>query len=100
MVKIKANERENPNITTTGVSKSVLIATNEVPISGPVQENETTASVAAIKNIPPKPLESDLASSLFTMELGNIISNAPKNEIPNINRIMKMKTLKKPSVEI
>jgi hypothetical protein len=76
------------------------MATRDVPISGPVQENDTTAKVAAIKKIPPRPLESDFASNLFTKELGNVISKAPKNEIPKITRIRKMKILKKPSVEI
>ena len=100
MVKITASDNEKPNITTTGVSRSVLMATKEVPISGPVQEKETTAKVAAIKKIPLKPLASDFASSLFTKELGRVISNAPKNDTPKTMSIRKMKILKNPSVDI
>ncbi|MNT72690.1 hypothetical protein D3C72_2113170 [compost metagenome] len=99
-VKITANDNEKPNITTTGVSKSVLIATSDVPINGPVQEKETTAKVAAMKKIPLRPFESDLASSLLTKELGSVISNAPKKETPKTINIRKMKILKNPSVEI
>ena len=100
MVKINANDSEKPNITITGVNKSVLMATKEVPINGPVQEKETTAKVAAIKKIPLKPLASDFASSLFTNELGRVISKAPKNDTPKIINIRKIKILKNPSVEI
>ena len=99
-VNIRANDNEKPNITTIGVSKSVLMATSEVPIKGPVQEKDTTAKVAAMKNIPLNPFESDLASSLFTKELGKVISKAPKNETPKMTSMMKMKILKNPSVEI
>ena len=89
MVNKSANDSEKPNMATIGVKRSVSIETKRVPMSGPVQENETTVKVAAMKKIPVKPLESDLESSLLTKELGNIISNAPRKEIPNITRIKK-----------
>ena len=71
-----------------------------MPISGPVQENDTTASVAAMKNIPLSPFASDLESSLLTNELGKVISKAPKKEIPKTTSIKNIKILKNPSVEI
>ena len=51
---------------------------------GPVQENETTTNVRAIKNIPAKLVIPALLSATFPQELGNSISNAPRNEIPKI----------------
>ena len=56
---------------------------------GPVQENETTTSVRAIKKMPIKLPVPALLSALFDHELGKPISNAPKNEIPKIKNTRK-----------
>ncbi len=50
------------------------------PTMGPVQEKETSTSVSAIKNTPNNPPRSARRSLLLTMLLGNVISNAPKND--------------------
>jgi hypothetical protein len=54
-------------------------STNKVPTIGPVQEKDTIASANAINKIPIIPPLSAYIT-LFAQELGNIISNAPKNE--------------------
>src|SRR5690606_22408578 len=60
----KASANENPNIPIkgpTGIRPNkvgpppIAVSTNSVPIIGPVQEKETSASVNAIKKIPNKP---------------------------------------------
>ena len=61
---------------------------------GPVHENETNAKVNAIKKIPINPPLLEAESALFTQELGNTISNAPKNEIANTINNIKKKMLK------
>ena len=48
-----------------------------------MQEKETKPKVKAIKKMPIKPPFSDLASTLFINADGNVISKAPKNEMPN-----------------
>ena len=63
---------------------------------GPVQEKETNAKAKAIKNNPIKPPLSDLASILFTHELGKLISKAPKNDIANTTNSTKNRKLKMP----
>ena len=68
--------------------------TNKVPTIGPVHENETNAKVNAIKKIPIKPPLLEAESALFTQELGNTISNAPKNEIAKTINNKKKKILK------
>ncbi|MNL19908.1 hypothetical protein D3C87_1411330 [compost metagenome] len=55
--------------------------------------------MAAIKNIPTHPPSSDLASILFTQELGRLISNAPKKDAPKAISIKKKKKLKIPFVD-
>ena len=57
---------------------------------GPVQENETSTSVSARKKMPPRLLLSALLSLLLTIQLGSVISKAPKNDAAKI-----MKTRKK-----
>ena len=82
-VKGMAIANEKPNIAKNGPKPPCSAAiTNCVPIIGPVQENETNPSVAAMKKIPIKPPRSAFLSAAFTQELGNVISNAPKNEMP------------------
>ena len=50
---------------------------------GPVQENETTASVSAIKKIPRKFPVPALLSAFVDHDDGSVISKAPRNEMPN-----------------
>ena len=56
---------------------------------GPVHEKEMTTKVSAIKKIPKKLPDPALLSAEFPHELGNEISNAPRNEIPNIKNTRK-----------
>ena len=50
------------------------------PTMGPVQENDTSTRVRAMKKMPASPLESALESLLLTIHEGMVISNAPKND--------------------
>src|SRR5690606_17848895 len=56
---------------------------------GPVHEKETNTSVSAMKKIPIKLVAPALLSALFDQELGSVISNAPRKEIPKIKNIRK-----------
>ena len=47
---------------------------------GPVQENDTSTSVRAMKNTPARPALSDFLSDEFTSFDGSVISNAPKKD--------------------
>ena len=58
-------------------------STSRLPIIGPVQENETTASVRAIKKIPRKLPVPALLSAFVDQDAGSVISKAPRKEIPN-----------------
>src|SRR5688500_3364863 len=70
-----ANASEKPAITIAGPRvPSDDASTNADPIKGPVHENETIASVAAIKKIPSKPPLSASASLLLLQLLGSVIS--------------------------
>ena len=60
-----------------------------VPTIGPVQENDTSTRVRAIKKIPSKPPFSAPASLLLTRLEGIVISNAPKNDAAKIIKIAK-----------
>ncbi len=92
---------EKPNMTAVGAANDPVAAPAKAPpISGPVQEKETIANVAAIKKIPIIPPLSEAASALFAQLWGNWISKAPKKLIPKINNRMNSPTLKKGSVEI
>src|SRR5690606_11056623 len=96
-----ANAQEKPNIPIAGPKRSPRVAasTSNVPMIGPVQEKETTAKLADIKNNPTNPLLSELASILLTKELGKVISKAPRNDAANTTNIKKKKKLKIPFVE-
>ena len=70
-----ARASENPPITTKGPrNPSDEASTRAVPMSGPVQEKETMARVAAMKKIPIIPPLSAIASLLLLQLLGNVIS--------------------------
>ena len=51
---------------------------------GPVQENDTSTRVSAMKKIPMKLVVPARASDRFIQEDGRLISKAPRNEIPKI----------------
>src|SRR3546814_10253149 len=83
-----ANANAKPNIPMVGPNSSPIVAacTNNVPIMGPVQENDTTANVAAIKKSPSNPPRSALRSNLLASEAGKVNSNAPKKENENTTK--------------
>ena len=93
-----AKASANPLIPAAGPSTLLPFAasTNNVPIIGPVHENETRLSVNAMKKIPINPPLSLAWSALLIKLLGSVISNAPKNEIANIKKMIKNSMLKKP----
>ena len=65
-------------------------STSRVPMIGPVHEKETITKVNAMSIILRKPeVLLDLAFSAVDHELGNVISNAPKNEAANTTNIRK-----------
>lgn len=68
--------------------------TSNVPMIGPVQENETKAKVKAMKKILNNPLvESALLSSLVVQDAGSVSSKAPKKEMANTTKRAKNRIL-------
>src|SRR5690606_33282450 len=92
---------EKPSIPIAGPKRSPFEAasTSRVPIIGPVQENETSERLNAIKKSPIRPPLSDLASILLTKELGKVISKAPKNDAAKTTSNRKNKKLNIPFVD-
>src|SRR5690554_2349261 len=86
-----ARATEKPSMPTAGPisAPSDTASTNRYPMIGPVQENETSARVKAIKNRPIKPPRLDFSSILLTKREGNVISNAPRKEMANTMIIRK-----------
>ena len=77
----RAKATENASMVTIGVQNSPCVdLIRTVPTIGPVQENDTSTSVRAMKNMPPRPFAFDFESVLFDRLLGSSISNAPKND--------------------
>ena len=74
--------------------------TSNVPRIGPVQEKETIASVAAIKNIPPILPIPDFESALFASPAGKPISNKPKKDKAKVTNTAKNRRLSQTLVEI
>jgi hypothetical protein len=69
--------------------------TSNVPMMGPVHENDTKTSVNAMKKMLSKPIElSALSFTLLVQDDGNVISNAPKNETANTTSRAKNNKLK------
>ena len=100
-IKGRARAKENPNITAVGAANDPVAApASALPTKGPVQENDTMASVAAMKKMPSKPPLSAASSVLFAQLVGNWISKAPKKLAPKMSNNRKRKTLKKGSVEM
>ena len=78
------------NIVTMGTQNSPAVERiRTLPTIGPVQENDTNTSVRAMKKIPIKPPLSACRSLLLTIQLGSVISKAPKNDAAKIMNTMK-----------
>ena len=76
-----------PVIPTTGpiTLPRLAASTKRVPIIGPVQENDTITSVAAMKKMLSIPVVLlAVLSILLLNDWGSVISNAPKNEMAKI----------------
>ena len=81
-----ASAREKPNMPTAGPScePELTASTRRVPIIGPVQLNDTSTSVKAMKNMLRRPVVfSAVLSILLLHDEGSAISNAPKNDMAN-----------------
>src|SRR5690606_38332305 len=98
----KARARENPNIPTNGpeVPQTYAASTRRVPMIGPVQDKDTSASVKAIKKIPINPPRSEYLSTIMRKDLSRVISNAPKNEMAKNTSNKKKPTLNQTLVNI
>ena len=85
----QANAIANPNIPAMGanISPSVEMCTSNVPMMGPVHENDTMTRVKAISKILKSPVVlSALLSVLVLHEAGSVRSKPPKKEMAkNIN---------------
>ena len=82
-VKGMAKAMAKPSIPMVGATMLPCVdtATRRNPMIGPVQENDTKASVNAIRKIESMPVVfSDFASILFDHEEGRVNSNAPKKD--------------------
>ena len=98
-----ANANANPAMPTAGPVRlpKVTASTNKVPIIGPVQENDTNANVNAMKKMLINPVVFPAFESIALVHLlGNVISNAPKNEMAKNTRSKKKKILKMAFVDI
>jgi hypothetical protein len=95
-----ANEKPRNPITGPKRSFCCDTSTSKLPIKGAVHEKETNTSVSAIKKIPEKLLLLAFESTLFVQEDGNVISNAPRNDIPKTIDNINTKILKAALVEI
>ncbi len=89
-----AKARENPSMPMMGSSTCPLAdATRIAPTMGPVQENETSTRVNAIKKEPTIPPRSACESDLLISQLGRVISNIPRNEAAKNIKIRKNRIL-------
>ena len=81
-----ASAKAKPNIPTAGAAMSPEVAksTNRKPMIGPVQENDTSERVNAMRKIDNSPLVLEaLLSTLLAHDDGNAISNHPKKDSAN-----------------
>lgn len=95
-VKGSAKAKANPNIPIAGARMEPVVetSTNRKPMIGPVQENETSVKVNAIRKMLSMPLVlSYLESTALLHDEGKVISNAPKNEAANTTNIRKNRML-------
>ena len=65
------------------LSFCVVMSINKLPMKGAVHENDTSTSVSAIKKMPEILCIFALESALLVHEDGSVISNAPRNDMPN-----------------
>ena len=97
-VKGRARARAKPNIPTAGARKpelEVAACTSSVPMMGPVQEKETSASVKAMKKMLTSPVALSAFWSIFVVqEAGRTISKAPKKDAAKTTSSRKKKMLK------
>src|SRR5690606_24030998 len=79
-IKGMASATEKPSMPMVGPKREPFdtASTNRYPMMGPVHENDTRASVNAIKNMPINPPRLDLESTLLTNREGSVISKPPK----------------------
>lgn len=98
----KAMAIENPKKPITGPTLSFcwLTSINKLPIKGAVHEKETSTNVNAIKKIPEKLFKPALESTLFVQAAGNVISKAPRKEMPKTRNNTKTKILKTALLDI
>ena len=90
IVKGSAKATENASIVNIGIQNCPWVDwMRTVPTIGPVQENDTSTRVSAIKNTPTSPFFPDLPSALFTHDEGRVISNAPKKDAAKTIKTMK-----------
>ena len=91
-----ARAKAKPNIPTAGPVMLPMVAasTSNVPMIGPVHENDTSVRVNAMKNMLRNPVVLPARLSIwFDHDDGNVMSNAPKNEMANTTSIRKKNTL-------
>ena len=75
---------EKANMARIGVQMAPCVDwISTVPTMGPVQENDTSTKVKAMKKMPPRFFVFCLLSLLFSILLPKVISKAPKNEAAN-----------------
>ena len=90
MVNGKANATEKASIVAIGTQNSPPVERMSTePTIGPVQENDTSTSVRAIKKTPARPFLSLPLSALSVHFEGRVISNAPKKEAAKAMNITK-----------
>ena len=85
-----------PNIPNAGAKIEPVVdtSTKRKPMMGPVQENDTSVRVNAMRKMLSNPLVfSALLSTALLHDAGSVISNAPKNEAANTTSIRKKKIL-------
>lgn len=95
-----AKEKPRKPIIGPSLSFCCVTSTNKFPIKGAVHENDTSTSVSAIKKIPEKLFVPAFESTLLVHEEGNVISNAPKKDIPKTMNSINTKMLNAALVDI
>ena len=98
----RARAMAKPNIPMAGATMLPVVetSTKRKPMIGPVQENDTSDRVNAIRKMLNKPPAfSALLSTAVLQEEGKVISKAPKKEAANTTNIRKKKMLKIAFVE-
>ena len=92
----RARAMAKPAMPTAGpvMLPDVLTSTSRKPMIGPVQENETSVSVNAMRNMLSSPLVDEaLLSTLFVHEEGSVSSNHPKKDRANTTSSRQKKML-------